>query len=173
MKRGVLFLIFVILCACTYKKANSQEATKETFSLEKIVFHTYRCFGDCPTYHLEIDSSRNTRLFAERVYTANGEIIYDKAKEGYFSGKIDEANYQKLESLIKSVGVDTLNFGKAECCDGSLKKIIVYYNGKRKFMKSMFPPKFTFPMIEQLRSICINHNLKRVNEKFEIEETKK
>jgi hypothetical protein len=171
MKRGVLFLIFVILCACTYKKANSQEATKETFSLEKIIFHTSECHGSCSEYHLEIDSNKNTRLFSEKVF--NNNYQKNKAKEGYFSGKIDEANYQKLENLIKSIGADTLNFGNENCCDAPVRTVIVYYNGKRKFMKSMFPPKSTFPMLDQLRFICENHKLKRTNEKFVIESAEK
>lgn len=149
--------------------------TKQEYSvddeiiLEKICFHTSYCFGTCPTYHLEIDSSKNVNLFIEEIYKKDSEFEVDKDKIGYYKGEIENHDYSKLVNLIRTCNLNLLKFDEADCCDGSVITIIVYYNGKRKYLKSMFPPKIANKLISFLYDLCENTQLIRTKEEFEIE----
>jgi hypothetical protein len=149
-------------CAQSDKKVN----------LEKIIFHTSMCFGTCPTYHLQVDNNKNVKLYAEQVYKNPRDISSyenDTEKMGYFVGKISDTTFNKLTNELSEIGLDTLKFDDVNCCDGSLITIIVYYNGKRKFLKSMFPPEKSNTLISTLYDICKPSNLTKTTGKFIIE----
>lgn len=171
-----LFLCTALLFGCA---SNNNPKTPETPApppapFEKIMFHTSQCFGTCPVYHLEVDGNKNVKLFAEQMYARGGKMHErDSSKMGYFKGKADDAAFNKLVHEIETIGIDTLNFGDAHCCDGSLITIIVYRRGKRKFMESMFPPERTKDLIAALYEICENSKLEKTEEKFTIESTEK
>lgn len=158
-----LFLILLLTCIGSCKRK------EQKFSLEKIIFHSSMCFGTCPSYHLEIRRNRDTRLYSEVVFKKNSDYEEDKEKIGYFIGSIDKTNFIKLENLIQKVGIDTLKFDNINCCDGSVIKLIVYYNGKKKVLESMFPPKESNELIKQLFFICKNHQLRKTERIFKIE----
>ena len=46
----VIFSSILLLSGC-YRKG-------KPIKFEKIIFHTSMCFGDCPIYHLEVDSNK-------------------------------------------------------------------------------------------------------------------
>ena len=163
MARPIIILIIVTLLGFSCKRPNP-------IKLEKIIFHTSFCFGTCPTYHLQIDSNKQVKLFAEEVYQGKSLFLRDSTKMGYFIGEIPDTTFIKLAEELQSIGIDTLKFDGVNCCDGSVKTIIVYYNGKRKYLKSMFPPKIAENLIDRLNNICRNYNFKRTTEKFKIEE---
>jgi hypothetical protein len=156
-----LFLIFFVIFGC-----------KNDIRIERIIFHSSFCFGTCPTYHLELDNKKSFKLFAEKVYTDKVSLNYteDTAKMGYFTGAVNDSTFVKLTNAIKTVGIDTLSFNNETCCDGSLITIIIYYNGKRKYLKSMFPPAKAELMINVLFEICSTSKLVRTHDKFVIEE---
>lgn len=139
--------------------------------LEKIIFHTSECFGVCPTYHLEVDGDKSLKLYAERVYKKDKgfSMETDTARTGYFTGSVQDTTFQKLMNELETIGLDSLEFDGRSCCDGSLKTIIVYYNGKRKFLRSMFPPDKADQLIAILYEISETSPLQRTGEKFEIE----
>jgi hypothetical protein len=146
----------------------------EKVKLDKIIFHTSRCFGSCPAYHSQIDSNKTLLLHAE--YVDNTLDIQtdlnnsDSSKMGYFTGQVNDRFYTELVNELENVGLDDLQFDGADCCDGSTKTIIVYYNGKRKFLKSMFPPKEANKLISILRNICESTNTQRTDKTFQIED---
>ena len=139
--------------------------------LEKIIFHTSLCFGECSVYHLEVKNNKAVRLYAETVFKNTGKFNYqnDIDKEGYFVGKATDANFRRLDSIIQNIGIDTLKFNDLNCCDGVLYTIIVYYDGKKKILKSMFPPEKANDLISTLYSICKESNVMRTDDGFEIE----
>ena len=139
--------------------------------LEQIVFHTSPCFGACPTYHLEVNSDKTLRLHAERVYRKDKgfSLDPDSARTGYFAGTVADSTYNKLVHELETIGLDTVKIGGPQCCDGSLKTIIVYYNGQRKFFKTMFPPDEARSLIAILYQIAETSRLQRASAPFEIE----
>jgi hypothetical protein len=161
-----IFLLTMVLTAL----GNCNQANKK-IKLEKIIFHTSECFGACPTYHLQVDGDKSLKLYAERVYRKDKGFSreQDTARTGYFTGSVSDTTFNKLLQELETVGLDTLEFEGPNCCDGSLKTIIVYYNGKRKFLKAMFPPEKAHPLIAVLYEICGNSKLQRTQKKFEIE----
>src|SRR5690606_11418717 len=110
--------------------------TDKTFKLEKIIFHSSSCFGNCPTYHLQLNSNKSFKLFAEEVYKENAELFtmnFDTSKTGYFTGQASDTSFYKLITELNNIGLDTINFSGPMYTDGPEITLIVYYNGERKF----------------------------------------
>jgi len=162
----VIFSSILLLSGC-YRKG-------KPIKFEKIIFHTSMCFGDCPIYHLEVDSNKKLMLYAEWVAEPNGRPMSNKgdtSKMGYFYGSVSDTSFNKLLVALQTVDINSLKFDGATCCDGSEITIIVYYNGRRKYLKSMFPPEKTNQLIHVLYEIAGQSNLDRTIEKFHIEDT--
>ncbi|MCX6164925.1 MAG: DUF6438 domain-containing protein [Ignavibacteriae bacterium] len=144
----------------------------EPIKLKKIIFHTSICNGLCPAYHLQIDSDKKIKLFAEVVFKISGnkkiEHKLDSNKIGYFSGSISDTTFKNLITHLQICKIDKLTFDGSTCCDAPLRTIIVYYNGKRKYLKSMFPPDEAKHLIDYLKNICEYSKLLKT-EKFNIE----
>jgi len=167
-----IFTLIVILSGCG-ESVKNQTDSKSSF--EKIIFHTTGCFGTCPTYHLQVDADKSLKLFAETVYRNEKRISteQDTTKTGYFNGVVNDSTFALLNKALKTIGLDTLEFDDATCCDGSVKTIIVYYEGKRKFLRSMFPPEKAARLISILYDICEKSSLTKTSKKFDIENEKK
>lgn len=124
-------------------------------------------FGTCPSIDLEIDSSK--RLFVNReYYKTKGKI--EKRFSGQFSGFLGQPQYSKLIELLQDCYLDTLEFPNVTCCDRPVITIIVYYNGQRKYLKSMTPPERAKELISFLKEIGNDKSLIKTNEKRTIEE---
>jgi hypothetical protein len=144
-------------------------AIDKSIRLEKIIFHTTKCLGDCPVYHLQINNSGQVKLHAEVVYSSGMEYEKNTA-EGYFAGQLNDTTFKKLIRKIQTCNLQTLKVNNALCCDGSIQTIIVYFNGKRKYIKTMFPPAITDELISVLYGICEKGGFKRITTRFKIEE---
>jgi hypothetical protein len=155
----------------TIKLIKQIYAIDTSIHFEKIKFHTTHCYGHCPIYHLEIDSAGNVRLHREMAYNElkNGKYVVDSTSIGYYQGKLDQNTLSELVSAIQTCNLNTLEFDGADCCDGSIQTIIIYYNGRRKRLESMFPPRMASKLIMKLLEICETKDLKKVDEKFQIE----
>ena len=129
--------------------------------------------GSCPAYHAQIDSTGTLLLYSEYVDKTpdiNTDLNNpDTTKMGYFTGRVSDRQYNDLIKELENVGLENLRFDGRDCCDGSTKTIIIYYNGKRKFLKSMFPPREAGKIISQLRYIAESTPTQRTNQKFDIE----
>lgn len=155
----------------TIKLIKQIYAVDTSIHFEKIKFHTTHCYGHCPIYHLEIDSSGNVRLHREMAYheIKEGKYEVDSTAIGYYQGKLDQNTLSELVSAIQTCNLNTLEFDGADCCDGSIQTIIIYYNGRRKFLQSMFPPRMASRLIMKLLEISEKKDLKKIDEKFQIE----
>lgn len=167
LRTTLILITAIFLCQCGSAKKTA-ETDGQTIKLEKIIFHTSMCFGNCPVYHLEVDNNKNIKL--SNVVNIKKATDFKVIEVNNFIGKADDSTFNKLINELNTIGLDSLQFGKAMCCDGSIKTIIVYYNGKRKFMKSMFPPENADKLIDILYDICRTKSLKRTDEEFEVED---
>jgi uncharacterized protein DUF6438 len=156
----------------TLKFVRQQNAIDTSIQFSKLFFHTSSCLGNCPVYHLEIDSNKQVKLFTEQVFIfdSNGVQIQDTTKQGYFSGILNDTSYNKLIKEIQSCNLKTLTLKKIEGRDGSTITIIVYFNSERKYFQSMFPPEILDSLIHTLSKICESNNFHKTNEKFELEQ---
>jgi hypothetical protein len=169
-----VFYILTILMLFFGCGQTDKKQTEKRHSFEKIIFHTTGCLGTCPTYHLQLDANKQIKLFAETVYKNDQDfsIEEDAVKTGYFKGVANDSTFALLDNELKNIGLDTLEFDSASYFDVSLKTIIVYYDGKRKFLKSMFPPDKANKLIGILYDICEKSILTRTTRKFDIENEK-
>ncbi len=158
-----LFAVIFILCALSGCGGDNKP------QFDKIIFHTTMCFGACPIFHFELNNDKKVKLYAESVPISEENWKNDSTKTGYFEGVVTDSTFRKLSDIIKSIGIDTLNFKRALCCDGSVYTIIVYRDGKRKFLQSMFPPAKAMPLIGTLYQICEESHLTRSSKSFKIE----
>ncbi|TCI92710.1 DUF6438 domain-containing protein [Tenacibaculum sp. M341] len=73
---------------------------KEQFNwrIERIAFYSSECYGSCPSMYLEIDSLGNL-YFKGKYYTE---------KEGLFSGKLSNKNFENIKSKINSIDFNKL-----------------------------------------------------------------
>ena len=161
MKYALIIITVLTIFSCKKKDGK--------FKLDKIIFHSSQCFGSCPIFHLEVNKDRFAYLFAETVHKTSSDYGLDKQRMGYFTGKIDTTNFNKIDSLIQEIGIDTVNYKKVICCDSPIYTIIIYHNGKRKYLKSMYPPKKMSWIINELYNICQKNELKKTNKIFFIE----
>jgi hypothetical protein len=159
------FIYFLMLISVMY----GCKSNKPMF--EKIIYHTSQCFGTCPVYHLEVKDNKEVRLFAQTVYKHPENMLYqeDFEKEGFFVGKASNAAYERLDSIVQNIGLDTLKFEDITCCDGIVYTVIVYYNGEKKVFKSMSPPEAASDLIATLDDICRDRGLKRADKDFVLE----
>jgi hypothetical protein len=164
------FAILLIYLTLSFSFCNSQ--TRESLKtgkikLEKIIFHSSRCNGICPRIDLIIDSNKN--IFANReIYISKSEVY--RRYSGQFEGTLQQTDYNKLITLLETCNLDSLKFPSIDCCDGIITTIIVYYNGQRKYLRSMTPPQIADKLIWFLNSVGFNKKLKRTNEIKSIEE---
>lgn len=68
------------------------------WKIERVGFYSTGCFGTCPSMYLEIDSAGNF------LFDGN----YHTYKDGLYSGKLLETDYESVISLINSIELDRL-----------------------------------------------------------------
>jgi hypothetical protein len=147
-----------------------QEFNKDkSIVFEKIIYHTTSCFGSCPTIDLEIRNDKNVYLKGE-FYKENPMYEIDSIKSGQFIGKLNDTLYNELINILQTSNLRTLTFPEIHGADAPVTTLIIYYNGQRKYLKSMFPPTITDKLIEFLYFVNERANLTRTNEKRTIEE---
>ena len=95
MKKIFYLIVPLILISCASKKNDN--------GFEKIIFHTSKCFGTCPEYHLELNQKKEIKLFIEKAYKKR---TLDTLKIGYYKGKIDNETYSELISLIEKIDLE-------------------------------------------------------------------
>ena len=141
-----------------------------TIKFEKIIFHTKECYGTCPVYNFQVDKKKQVKLNAQVIYNDTSSYQTDTASQGYFTGQLSDRTFEKLIKAIKTCNLRTLKMKNNLCCDAPIKTIIIYFNGQRKYFKTMFPPIIAHELIATLYDIYIEGNLKKTSEKFKIEE---
>jgi len=157
----VLFITLLLSCRTVPKN--------DGFKLSKIVYHTTRCFGWCPVIDMQVDDKR--AITVNRLVFPQGKgAAADSSKSGMYTGTISQDNYDTLVNLLVKSNIDSMQFPNQMCCDAPIVTLIVHHNGKRKYLKSMFPPEDAQPVIEFLRKLALDSTLTKVNSIEKIEE---
>jgi len=141
-----------------------QEYNKDkTIIFEKIIYHTTFCFGSCPTIDLEIDNDKYIYL-SGKFHEGDSEYKIDSLKSGQFKGKLTERLYNELIAILQTTNLRTLEFPEKIGEDAPVTTLIIYFNGQRKYFKSMFPPTIADRLIKFLYVINQRTELTRTNE---------
>ncbi|AWI26322.1 hypothetical protein HYN49_10650 [Flavobacterium pallidum] len=82
----------------------------------------------------------------------------------YLEGTVNQNIFNQL--LAELAKTDTVSFKGTNCCDAPLKTVIAYYNGKRKYFETMFPPQEGERLIAILYEISNSENLKATTKRF-------
>ena len=134
-KMFYLIIISFILNSCASKKNNN--------GFEKIIFHTSKCFGTCPEYHLEINKNKEVKLYVEKAYEKRK---IDTLKMGYYKGKLDDKTYMEFIDLIKKIDLEKSGIIEPKrepntiiLSEGSQLSIILYIKKQRKPMIYIYP----------------------------------
>ncbi|MEW5675640.1 DUF6438 domain-containing protein [Flavobacterium enshiense] len=167
-KIAALVITSIILLGC----ATKSKTTSDTF--EKIVFHSSACFGDCPVYHLEVKNDKKVKLISEESPRSSKQKSSESINKEpiYKTGSINDGTFNRLTHELKAIGMDSIEFDGVTCCDRPLITIILYHNGKRTFLQSMFPPEKANKLIEILYEISKSEALQKSDEIFFVEEPK-
>lgn len=158
------FVLMILLNAFIF--SNAQQANKK-FQFGKIIYHSSRCNGSCPQIDLVIEKNKEVYV-ARQMFKSKSEV--DQKYSGTFNGSLKQNEYNKLITLLEAAQLDSLQFPMTYCCDGAIKTLIVYYNGKRRYFKSMAPPESVAELLKTLSAIAINKKLKTTKIKKTIEE---
>lgn len=155
----------MLLVSCKSQPAGSAKPADD-FKFSGIVYHLSRCNGACPSMDLEIDSNKAVYVNRE-FYKTKSQI--DSANSGRFKGKLSPEQDKMLLAVLKKSKLDSLQFTPVGISDVSETTIIVYYNGKRKYLRSARPPVNASELITVLKSIGNDKRLERTTEVKELE----
>lgn len=168
MKRLTLsagLIAAVVLFSCKSQSTNTGEPAEE-FKVGKVIYHLSRCNGTCPSIDLEIDSSKN--VYVNREFYKTKSLI-DSTNSGTFKGKLTPAQDTQLTEVLKKSNLDSLEFAPVGIADIPETTIIVYYNGKRKYLKSARPPQVANDLITFLKGVGNDTTLVRTTDVKELE----
>lgn len=165
---------FMILSPISFLSKDDVKLIRQEYNIdkainfEKIIFHTTTCYGSCPVYHLEVDNKKKCKLHKELVFKEGRNRPYtpDSTKIGYFYGEVSDQLFEDLIKAIKTSNLTNLEFEDIQCCDGTIFTLIIYYNNRVKYLKSMVPPRISVNLINKLIEICENSLLYESSEKF-------
>jgi hypothetical protein len=148
----------------TNLKFIKQEYNRDkTIILEKIIYQTTSCFGSCPTIDLEIDNDKSIYV-SGKFHKGFSEYEIDSLKSGQFKGKLTDSLYNELIAILETTNLRTLEFPEKIGEDAPVTTLIIYFNGQRKYLKSMFPPTIADRLIKFLYEVNQKTKLTRTNE---------
>lgn len=157
------------------KFIRQEYAIDTTIKFEKIIYHTTHCYGTCPIINLQIDNSKNIYLdceFYTDVYNNKGRTTYviDSTRSGKFIGILNDTIYQELILLLKTCNLKKLKFKGPLAIDAPVTRMIIYYNGRRKYLKSKgFTPTISDRLINYMYHINSKAVLTRTTEEKVLE----
>ncbi|WP_163356869.1 DUF6438 domain-containing protein [Dysgonomonas sp. 25] len=164
---GKCSILYILVLLLTFSSCKTQENRGDNqMNFSKLIFHKSRCNGTCPTISLEIDNERN--IYIEREYFKTKSET-DPLNSGRFKGKLSESNYTYLLNLLKNCDLDTLEFPESNIMDLSKTTLIIYYNGKQKYLKSVEIPDKAEELVNFLNVIGNNRELERTEEIRQLE----
>lgn len=136
--------------------------TDRTISFEKLVYHSFYG-GNTPHISLQVDSARNLYIHFRNEY--------DKSmRKGTYSALLDHDTYNKLIYHLQNAQLRALRFGNFKGADSAITTLIVYFNGKRKHLKSIAPPRITRDLLSFISwQLASYPGLKATSEAKELE----
>ena len=159
-------LFFYTICFFFCLSRLNAQGGNSKINLQKIIFHSSGTTNYCPKIDLVVDSDRNI-IVSREFYLKRSPV--EKHYSGYFKGRVKK-NYAQLIALLETFNPDSLKFPVGECYDGIMTTIIVYYNGQRKYFRSMLPPPEAEKIILFLNNLGVNTKLKKSKEVNNLEE---
>ena len=154
----------------TLKFIRQEFAEDTSIHFNKILFHPVICCSDLTfIYHLEINSDKHAKLFAEYVsyMDSEGAIRRDTAKQGYFSGILSDTSYNKVVNAIRTCNLRTVTIDPAHW-NGPWATIVIYFNGQIRCIEARLPL-ILDNLYEVLYEICESGELQKTDSKFDIE----
>lgn len=158
-------MLLMAVFSCASQKNGKVGADKIKF--EKIVYHSSRCFGFCPQIDMEIDNNRNIVLHRD-FFKRKGET--DSANTGNFKGTLSKEKYDELLHALDTADYNNWDFPDITCCDGVVTTLIIYSNGKRKYLKSMTPPENAAAFINFLKKLGTETTLPKTDDDISLED---
>jgi len=128
------------------KFINQNLIKNDEFNFEKLIFTASSCNGTCPVLQMRISGDQKIEMNAK--YSDESGLLIDKDKSGSYFGKLNDSLYSELIDLLIKSKIETLNISNEMlCCDGAVKTIEVYHNGKRNYVQTMFEPRMLRELI--------------------------
>lgn len=166
MKKALfLFVVLQLIIGCATKKVEDR--------FEKIIFHTTKCFGTCPEYHLELNNNKEIKLYIEKAYQKR-EL--DTSRIGYYKGKLDKVTYVEFLELLEKMDLDKSGIIEPErepntvvLRETSQLFLILYNDKKRKPIIYIYPAGHWQKIMAFLYKIAEDDSLIKTNEKLYIE----
>jgi hypothetical protein len=110
----------------------------KTIKFEKLFYHASQAW-DGPTVAMQVDSDKSMYM----RYTNNTGSLERGLATGSYKAVLDDDTYKELIKQLQNCNLRTLRFGNIKGNDSPDITLIVYFNGKRKYLKSMFPPRIS------------------------------
>lgn len=133
----------------------------KSFSFEKLIYHTTECYGSCSIINLELDKNKN--LYVKR------KLFNNESMSGNYEGKLSDEQFDRLINILQTSNLKTWSFPEKDGHDGPVITLIIYYNGKRQYLKSMFPPTISQQLIDFLYNIGEGIKLEKTDNKRVLE----
>lgn len=156
-------IFFIFSCA----------SKKKDVKFDKVIFHTSKCFGTCPEYHLELNQNKEIKLFVEKAYTKR---TIDTSKMGYYKGKLDNETYAELVNLIETIDVQKSGIIEPKqepntiiIKEGSQLSLLLYNNKERKPITYIYPAGHWQKLMKFVYEVAADDKLIKTKEKLDIE----
>lgn len=168
MRKIIAFIVIAQLVV-------SCSAGKTVTKFDRIIFHTTKCFGTCPEYHLELNNNKEVKLFVEKEYQKR-ELNPERI--GYYRGQLDQKKYDEFLSLLEKINLKKsgmyrpLKENEIPLSDGPKLKMILYSNDTRKPIEAIYPIELWEKMITFVYQTGKEPGFVKVDEKLEIESFK-
>lgn len=129
-----------------------EQLIDRTIVFEKVIYHATSEW-DSPTISLELNDRKNLYLQIENhSYGHDGNLA-----TGSYSAVLDDSTYEQCIHQLRNSTLRTLRFGDIKGYDSPEITLIVYFNGKRKYLKSMFPPRIASDLLMFIMSRLQNY----------------
>jgi hypothetical protein len=135
----------------------------KTLSFKKLVYHATQAWNG-PSVDMEIDSNKTLYMH----YVNNSEGYDHGLASGNYSAVLDDASYKELIYNLQTCNLRKMKFRDIEGADSPVITLIVYFNGKRKYLKSMFPPRIASDLLT-----FIGYRLQKVTKLIPSDEIRK
>lgn len=136
----------------------------KSINLEKIVFHSGSAWGS-PVIGLEITKDRRMYLSHNNLYEAQNSL-----KTGNYEAVLDDSLYQGLITELQNCQLRTLKFHDILVKDASEITMIIYFNGRRKYLRSLAPPRLARDLITCLYGMISSVDLRPASVTRKLEE---
>ncbi len=125
MKLTVSLLLTLSLSCKSQSQLTSSKSTKE-FEFTGLTFLSSKCNGTCPDISMNLYEDKRIEI-SRAIFSKKGQV--DTALSGNFKGNLNEKEFRKVVSLLRTVDLDTLASPTVLCCDAPIVTLMFSYNG--------------------------------------------